>query len=41
MGLNLPGTGTFIFLGCICAVVGWGMIEFILWMFSFIHISIS
>ncbi|AJI81260.1 putative membrane protein [Yersinia enterocolitica] len=41
MGLNLPGTGTFIFLGCICAAVGWGVIEFILWLFSFIHISIA
>lgn len=41
MGLDLPGTGTFIVLGCICAVVGWGVIEFILWLFSFIHISIS
>ncbi|WP_301337224.1 hypothetical protein [Yersinia pseudotuberculosis] len=41
MGLDLPGTGTFIFLGFICAVVGWGVIEFILWLFSFIHISIA
>ena len=23
----------------ICAVVGWGVIEFILWLFSFVHIS--
>ncbi len=22
-----------------CAVVGWGVIEFILWLFSFVHIS--
>ncbi|SUP83758.1 hypothetical protein ACILPN_17680 [Yersinia wautersii] len=41
MGLDLPGTGTFIFLCCICAVVGWGVIEFILWLFSFIHVSIA
>lgn len=29
----------FIVLGLICGVVGWGVIEFILWIFSFIHIS--
>lgn len=29
----------FIVLGLICGVVGWGVIEFILWVFSFIHIS--
>lgn len=23
----------------ICAVVGWGVIELILWLFSFVHIS--
>jgi len=28
-----------IFLGLVCAVVGWCVIEFILWLFSFIHIS--
>ncbi|MHA3203263.1 hypothetical protein [Yersinia pseudotuberculosis] len=38
---DLPGTGTFIVLGFICAVAGWGVIEFILWLFSFIHISIA
>ncbi len=38
---DLPGTGTFIAFGCICAVVGRGVIEFILWLFSFVHISIA
>lgn len=23
----------------ICGVVGWGVIEFILWLFSFVHVS--
>ncbi len=23
----------------VCAVVGWGVIEFALWLFSFIHVS--
>lgn len=40
MGFNLFGMGIFIFFGCICVVVGWGVIEFILWLFSFIYISI-
>lgn len=29
----------FLILGIICGVVGWGVIEFILWLFSFVHIS--
>ena len=29
----------FLVLGIICAVVGWGVIEFILWLLSFVHIS--
>lgn len=29
----------FVLLGAICGVVGWGVIEFILWIFSFVHIS--
>ncbi len=29
----------FIILGVACAFVGWAVIEFILWIFSFIHIS--
>lgn len=33
--------GAFVTLCIVCAVVGWGVIEFILWLFSFIHISIS
>lgn len=28
-----------VIFGIICAVVGWGVIEFILWLFSFVHIS--
>ncbi|MEQ5072055.1 MULTISPECIES: hypothetical protein [Providencia] len=24
---NLPGPGTFLFLGFVCAVLGWGIIE--------------
>ncbi|OAT16809.1 hypothetical protein M977_04428 [Buttiauxella gaviniae ATCC 51604] len=36
---DLPGTGTFLVLAVICGVVGWGVIEFILWLFSFVHIS--
>lgn len=31
----------FIILGIVCAVVGWGVIEFFLWLISFIHVSIS
>ncbi len=31
----------FILLGLVCAVVGWAVIEFVLWLFSFIHISIG
>lgn len=38
---NLPGVGTFAVLGLLCAVIGWGVIEFILWLFSFIHISVG
>lgn len=30
-----------VIFGLICAVVGWGVIEFILWLFSFVHISFS
>lgn len=38
--LNLDGIGVMIVIfGIICAVVGWGVIEFILWLFSFVHIS--
>ena len=38
--LNLDGLGgAIIIFGIICSVVGWGVIEFILWLFSFVHIS--
>lgn len=32
-------TGAFIFLGILCGLIGWASIEFILWLFSFIHVS--
>lgn len=36
--LNLDGLGGIIVIfGIIYAVVGWGVIEFILWLFSFVH----
>lgn len=28
-------------LGIACAVGGWAVIEFVLWLFSFVHISIG
>lgn len=31
--------GVFIFLGVVCGLVGWAMIELLLWLFSFVHIS--
>lgn len=34
-------TPAIIMLMIICAVVGWGMIEFVLWIFSFVHISVG
>ena len=34
-------TGAFIFLGCMCAVCGWALIEFVLWLFSFVSVSIG
>lgn len=38
--LNPDGYGAaIVILGIICAVVGWGVIEFIIWLFSFVHIS--
>lgn len=38
---NLPGTGFFVVFGVICAVIGWAVIESILWLLSFIHITIG
>lgn len=29
----------FLVLGIICGVVGWGVIELIIWLFSFVHVS--
>lgn len=29
----------FIVLGMVCAVAGWALIEFVLWIFSFVHIT--
>jgi hypothetical protein len=34
-------TGGFIVAALICGVVGWGVIETLRWLFSFIHISIG
>ena len=31
--------GALLFLGLICAVGGWAIIETLLWLFSFIHLS--
>lgn len=31
--------GVFIFLGVVCGLVGWAVIELLLWLFSFVHIS--
>lgn len=31
--------GVFAVLGLMCAVAGWGLIEFVLWLFSLVHIS--
>lgn len=37
-----PDMGKAIIILCIvCAVAGWGVIQFALWLFSFIHISIG
>jgi hypothetical protein len=38
-GYNLPGTGTFMILMAVAGVIGWGLIESLLWMLSFIHVS--
>lgn len=38
--LNLDGLGgAIVIFGIICVVVGLGVIELILWLFSFVHIS--
>lgn len=29
----------FIILGIGCGIIGWGIIEFILWLLSFVHIT--
>jgi hypothetical protein len=31
--------GFFITFGIICGLIGWGVIEFLLWLFSFVHVS--
>ena len=39
---RLPDVGgAFLILGLICAVGGWAIIETLLWLFSFIHLSIG
>lgn len=34
-------TTAFVVLGVVGAIAGWAAIEFILWLFSFIHVSIG
>ncbi|UVX30743.1 hypothetical protein S10a_00030 [Klebsiella phage VLCpiS10a] len=36
---NESWTSLFVILAIICGVVGWGVIEFLLWLFSFVHVS--
>lgn len=31
----------FIFLGILCAIVGWGVIEFVRWLFSFVYVTLG
>lgn len=31
----------FIACGVICGLVGWAVIEFVLWLFSFVHVTIG
>ncbi len=31
----------FIAAGIVCGIVGWGVIEFVLWLFSFVHVTIG
>ena len=38
-GLNF-GSAIIVF-GIACAITGWAVIEFVLWLFSFVHISIG
>ncbi|AUR84156.1 TMhelix containing protein [Vibrio phage 1.049.O._10N.286.54.B5] len=37
-GYNLPGGGIFVFCMGIAAISGWVVIEFIIWVFSFVKI---
>lgn len=36
---NESWTPVFVIFGLVCAVVGWGAIELLLWLFSFVHVS--
>lgn len=38
-GLNIGGA--FIMLGIVCAIGGWAVIEFVLWLLSFVHITVG
>ena len=38
-GLNFGGA--LIVFGISCAVGGWAVIEFVLWLFSFVHITVG
>lgn len=31
--------GAIVIFGVLCAVVGWGVIELLLWLLSFVHVS--
>lgn len=38
--MNFPDVGTALIMLCIvCAFIGWGVIEFMIWLFSFINVS--
>lgn len=38
----LPDMGKAIIILCVvCAVAGWGLISLLLWLFSFVHISVG
>ena len=41
MGQLPDMTGVFIFLGCLCAVAGWAVIETLLWLLSHITIGLA
>jgi hypothetical protein len=40
-GYNLPGTGFFMAFMALSVVIGWAIIEFVLWVFSFITVTVG